>query len=197
MAKNPNRTARQRREESGEVVRPDTIIVSAGRYGSCDQYTRWLMDRLDCDAIPFDKRNLGYVSLYRNVVWIGAVRDSAIYKLGLLWQNYHNFVLEGKKIIICGVGLGDPEDEAYFSRVMRRSGADQGLNSSYILPGRIDRSRLNLLDRPQFDKFLVDAKRQYGEETAAFINERAETGYNGIDAAALDPIVREITETRK
>ena len=197
MAKNPNRTARQRREESGEVVRPDTIIVSAGKYGSSDQYTRWLMDRLDCDAMPFDKHNLGYVSLYRNIVWIGAIRDSAISKVGLLWQNHHNFALEGKKLIICGVGLGDPDDKSYFSRVMRRSGADQGLNSSYILPGRIDRSRLNLLDRPQFDKFLVDAGRQYGDEIAKLINERAEDGYNGIDAGALDPIVDEILATRR
>ncbi|MBR2674059.1 MAG: hypothetical protein IKE52_01185 [Mogibacterium sp.] len=194
--KNPNRTARQRREESGEVVRPDTIIVSSGKYGSSDQYTRWLMDRLDCDAIAFDKRNLGYISRYKNIVWIGAIRDSSINKIGLLWQNHHNFGLEGKKIIVCGVGLGNPEDREYFDKVMRRSGADQGLNSSYILPGRIDRSRLNMLDRPQFDKFLLDAKRQYGEETSRLINDRAAVNYNGIDASALDPIAEEILATR-
>lgn len=197
MARNTNRTAGLRRAENEEVVRPDTVIVCSGKYGSCEQYTRWLMDRLDCDAMPYAKNTLGYVSLYRNIVWIGAIRDSAISKLGILWQNHHNFGLEGKKIIVCGVGLGDPANEEYFARVMRRSGADQGLNSSYILPGRIDISRLNMLDKPQFEKFLIDAKRQYGEETAALINERAADAYNGLDAAALDPVVDEIMSTRR
>ncbi len=197
MARNTNRTARQRRAENEDVVRPDTIVICSGKYGSCEQYTRWLIDRLGCDGIPFDKHNLGYVSLYRNIIWVGAIRETSISNLGLLWQNHHNFGLDGKKIIVCGVGLGDPNDEDYFDKVMARSGADQGLNSSYILPGRIDMSRLRLLDKPQFEKFLVDAKRQYGEETAALIIERAQDSYNGIDAAALDPVVDEILTTRK
>ena len=194
--RNPERTARQRRAENEDVVRPDTVIVCSGRYGSCEQYTRWLMDRLDCDAMPYAKASLGYVSLYRNIVWIGAVRDSVISNVNILWQNHHNFGLDGKKIIVCGVGLGDPGNGDYFKRVMARSGSSQGFCSCYILPGRIDRSRLRLLDRPQFDKFLLDAARQYGAETAELINKRAAEDYNGVDAAALDPVVQEILATR-
>ena len=196
MARNPNRTARQRREENEGVARPDTIVVCSGSYGSSEQYTRWLIDRLGADAIQYKKDMLGYISMYKNIIWVGPVRDGAIKKIGLLWQNYSNFGLTGKKILVCGVGLGDPDNDEYFNKVMTRSGSNQGFSSNYILPGRIDRDRLNMIDRPQFDKFLVDAKRQYGEETAKLINERAETGYNGIDAAALDPIVEEIIRTR-
>ena len=195
--RNPNRTARQRRAENEDVVRPDTIVVSSGKYGSCDQYTRWLMAKLDCDAMPYDKRGLGYISLYRNIIWVGAIRDAAVSNVGLLWQNHRNFGLDDKKIIICGVGLGDPENEDYYTKVIKRSGANQGLNSFHILPGRIDQSRLKMLDRPQFDKFLIDAKRQYGEETALLINERAASDYNGVDAAALDSIFQEILATRE
>ena len=53
------------------------------------------------------------------------------------------------------------------------------------------------LDGPQFDKFLLDAKRLYGEEMSALINERAAARWNGIDAAALDPVVQEILDTRQ
>lgn len=195
--KNPNRTARQRREENEEIVRPDTIIVASGKYGSCDQYTKWIMAGLNSDAIPFNKQTLGYISLYRNIIWIGAIKDAVISNTGILWQNHHNFGLEGKKIIVCGVGLGDPENEEYFAKVMRRSGADQGFCSSYILPGKINRRSLRRLDGPQFDKFLIDAGRIYGAETADLINERAASNYNGVDAAALDPVVDEIMATRK
>lgn len=194
--KNPERTARKRRAESGDNVRPDTLVVCSGKYGSSEQYTRWLIDRLDCDAVAYDKRSLGYVSLYRNIIWVGPVKDAEIRGVNLMWQNHHNFGLEGKKIIVCGVGLGDPSNPDYLDKVMMRSGSNQGLNSRYILPGRIDRSRLRMLDGPQFDKFLVDAERIYGSETAALINERALSSYNGVDAEALEPIVQEILATR-
>ena len=194
--RNPNRTARQRREENEDIVRPDTIVVCSGKYGSCEQYTRWLIARLGCDGIQFNKNQLGYVSLYRNIIWVGPIKDAEIRGVNLMWQNHHNFGLEGKKIIVCGVGLGDPENKAYFDKVMARSGSNQGFCSCYILPGRIERRRLRMLDGPQFDKFLIDATRIYGKETAALINERAAESYNGIDAAALEPVVQEILATR-
>ena len=196
MARNPDRTAGRRRAENEENVRPDTVVVCSGKYGSSEQYTRWLIDRLGCDAMQFDKRSLGYISLYRNIIWVGPIKDAEIRGVNLMWQNHHNFGLEGKKIIVCGVGLGDPSNEEYLDKVMTRSGSNQGFNSRYILPGRIDRSRLKRLDGPQFDKFLVDAARIYGEETAALINERAADDYNGVDAAALEPVVQEILATR-
>lgn len=195
--KNPNRTALKRREENEEIVRPDTIVVASGRYGSCNQYTQWLIDRLGADAIPYSKQTFGYVSFYRNIIYIGAVREAVIRNVSILWQNYSNFGLQGKKIIICGVGIGDPENTDYFDKVMARSGSSQGFSSNYILPGRINRQGLKMLDRPIFDKFLVDADRVYGKETGELIRSRAEDGYNGVNAAALDPIVREILLTRE
>lgn len=194
--KNPNRTAMKRRAENEEIVRPDTIVVASGKYGSCNQYTQWLIDRLGADAVPYSKQTLGYVSLYRNVIYIGAIKDAVISNVNVLWQNYSNFGLSGRKIIVCGVGLGDPENEDYFNKVMARSGSNQGFCSCCILPGRIDQSKLRMLDKPQFEKFLVDAKRIYGEETAMLINERAADSYNGVDARALEPVIQEILATR-
>jgi hypothetical protein len=194
--RNTNRTASKRRAENEEIVRPDTIVVASGKYGSCNQYTQWLIDRLGADAIPYAKQTLGYTSLYRNIIWVGAIKDAVISNVPILWQNHHNFGLDGKKIIVCGVGLGDPANKEYFNKVMARSGSNQGFCSCYILPGRIDQSKLRMLDRPQFDKFLIDAKRIYGEETAALINQRAADSYNGVDVRALEPVIQEILATR-
>lgn len=195
--KNPNRDASKRRAENEDVVRPDTIVVASGKYGSCNQYAQWLIDRLGADAIPYDKRMLGYVSFYKNVIYIGAIRETVISNINMLWQNYNNFALDGKKIIVCGVGIGDPEDKDYLDKVMKRSSANPDICSRYILSGRIDRSRLKLLDRPIFDKFLVDAERQYGKDMAELIRSRAEDDYNGVDAMALEPVVQEILLTRE
>jgi hypothetical protein len=195
--KNPNRTAMKRRAENEDIVRPDTIVVSSGKYGSCYQYTNWLIERLGADAVPYSKQTLGYVSLYRNIIYIGAIKDAVISNVGVLWQNYSNFGLSGRKIIVCGVGIGDPSSEDYYNKVRARSGCDPDFCSFYILPGRIDQSRLKMLDKPQFDKFLVDAGRLYGDETAKLINERAADSYNGVDARALEPVIQEIISTRE
>lgn len=197
MAKNPNRTARKRREEAGEVVRPDTIVVVSGRYGSCTQYAKWLISSLGCDAIEYSRQSLGYVSLYPNVIYIGAIRDAEISNVNIMWQNYGNFGLEGRKVIVCGVGLGDPENEEYREKVMKRSSSLPEYCSFYILPGKIDSENLKRLDKPQFEKFLLDAERIYGKETAVLINERARENYNGISSAALEPVVQEILATRE
>ena len=194
--RNPNRDAMKRRQENEAVVRPDTIVIASGKYGSCHQYTQWLIDKLGADALPYAKQTLGYVTMYRNIIWIGAIKDAAISDVGVLWQNYGNFGLSGKKIIVCGVGLGDPENKDYFDKVMRRSGADQGFSSNYILPGRIDRSKLRMLDKPMFDKVLVDAERIYGQETAQLILRRTTENYNGVDVRALEPVIQEILATR-
>jgi len=195
--KNPNRTAIKRRAENEDVVRPDTIVVASGKYGSCNQYTQWLIDRLGADAIPYNKQNFGYISLYRNIIFIGAIREAVISNVNILWQNYSNFGLQGKKIIVAGVGIGDPDNRDYFDKVMARSGSSQGFSSNYILPGRINVSGLRMLDKPIFDKFLLDAERQYGRETAELINARADSDYNGVNALALEPIVQEILLTRE
>jgi hypothetical protein len=194
--RNPNRTANKRRAENEENVRPDTLIVANSRYGSSNQYTQWLIDRLGADAMSYNRQQLGYTSLYRNIIWVGAIRDAVISNVHMLWQNHHNFGLDGKKIIICGVGIGDPENPDYFNKVMARSGCGPEFCSRYILPGRIDQSRLRLIDRPQFDKFLIDSKRIYGEETHLLVNERAADNYNGVDARALEPVIQEILATR-
>ena len=90
----------RRREEAGEVVRPDTIVVASGKYGSCTQYAKWLISSLGCDAIEYSRQTLGYVSLYHNVIYIGAIRDAEISNVNIMWQNYGNFGLEGRKIIV-------------------------------------------------------------------------------------------------
>ena len=109
--RNPNRTANKRRAENEENVRPDTLIVANSRYGSSNQYTQWLIDRLGADAMSYNKQQLGYTSLYRNIIWVGAIRDAVISNVHMLWQNHHNFGLDGKKIIICGVGIGEQAAE--------------------------------------------------------------------------------------
>ncbi len=193
--KNPNRKAREnRRAETGDSA--DTIVVCSGKYGTALQYAKWLMETLKCDGMEYDKRNLGYVSMYRNVVYIGAVRNGDIHMLNMLWQNYNNFGLDGRNLFICGVGIGDIESRSYFNLLRRRNGCEDQPNINFfILPGRIRKNKLKMLDRSLFKDFAGGgAYGLYDKEDADIIMERAESNYDGMSREALDPLIMRILE---
>ena len=196
--KNPNRTAREnrraRRADGGDST--DTIVVCAGKHGTSLQYGKWLMEELECDGMGFDKRKLGYVSMYKNVVYIGAVRNGDIHMLNMLWQNYNNFGLEGRNLFICGVGLGDPDSQSYVDLLRRRNGCEgQGNISFFMLPGTIRKNKLIMLDKALFKNFIeVGAYGLYEKEDADLIIERAKNDYDGMSRDSLGPVIKKIKE---
>ena len=193
--KNPNRTAREnRRADGGDST--DTIVVCAGKHGTSLQYGKWLMEELECDGMGFDKRKLGYVSMYKNVVYIGAVRNGDIHMLNMLWQNYNNFGLEGRNLLICGVGLGDPDSRSYVDLLRRRNGCEGQNNISFfMLPGTIRKNKLILLDKALFKNFIeVGAYGLYEKEDADLIIERAKNDYDGMSRDSLEPVIKKIKE---
>lgn len=193
--KNPNRTARENRKADGGDS-TDTIVVCAGKHGTSLQYGKWLMEELDCDGMGFDKRMLGYVSMYKNVVYIGAVRNGDIHMLNMLWQNYNNFGLEGRNLLICGVGLGDPDSQSYVDLLRRRNGCEGQNNISFfMLPGTIRKNKLILLDKALFRNFIeVGAYGLYEKEDADLIIERAKNDYDGMSRDSLGPVIKKIKE---
>lgn len=193
--KNPNRMAREnRRLDGGDST--DTIVVCSGRTGTALQYAKWLMEALNCDGMQYDKKNLGYVSMYKNVVYIGAVRNGDIDMLNMLWQNYNNFGLEGRNLFICGVGIGDPNRRSYYDILRRRNGCEGQDNINFfILPGRIRKDRLKLLDRSVFKNFSEGgAYGLYDKADADLIIQRAESNYDGMSKDAIEPVIMKLLE---
>ncbi|MBR0374214.1 MAG: hypothetical protein IJH91_06785 [Mogibacterium sp.] len=192
--KNPNRTAAERRRASGENMRPETIVIAAGKNdGSCLDYTKMMVDMTGCDAMQYNKKQLGYVALYKNIVFIGAIKEGCINHLNILWQNYSNFDLAGRNLIVCGVGLGDPKSKTYIKRVKHLSMCDQGhCKSFYILPGQLDPQHMKLSERAQFSSFLNKIGEIYDPKDAELIIQRANEGYQGVQRAALLPLVEEL-----
>ena len=193
--KNPNRTAREnRRADGGDST--DTIVVCAGKHGTSLQYGKWLMEKLECDGMGFDKRKLGYVSMYRNVVYIGAVRNGDIHMLNMLWQNYNNFGLEGRNLFICGVGLGDPDSRSYVDLLRRRNGCEGQNNINFfVLPGAVQKSKLIMLDKALFKNFIeVGDYGLYDKADADLIIQRAENNYDGVSRDALEHVIKRILE---
>ena len=115
--KNLNRKAEARRAAAGMESRADTLVIVESKHGSALKYGEWISNTLHSDMIPATRKYLGYASLYRNVIYIGWIKDGRIEKLNLLQQNYVNFNMDGKHIAVIGVGIGNPTD-SYLKRII-------------------------------------------------------------------------------
>ena len=193
--KNPNRKADVRRAADGIANRADTLVVVASHGGSAIQYAKWISDILETDMVPANRKYLGYTSLYKNIIYVGCVKEGRIDTLGLLQQNYANFNLDGKHIITVAVGLGDPTD-AYLSKLMEYNALTSFGESFYFLPGRSSVEKRKAGEMVKLDRCMKDLPKLYGKEDAEVIGLRLAKGYDGVDREKIQPIIDEIQAVR-
>ena len=193
--KNPNRKADVRRAADGIANRADTLVVVASHGGSALQYAKWISDMLETDMVPANRKYLGYTSMYKNIIYIGCVKEGRIDTLGLLQQNYANFNLDGKHIITVAVGLGDPRD-TYLSKLMECNALGNFGESFYFLPGRSNVENRKAGEMVKLDRFMKDLPKLYGKEDAEVIGLRLAKGYDGVDRDKIQPIIEEIQAVR-
>lgn len=193
--KNPNRKADVRRAADGIANRADTLVVVASHGGSALQYAKWISDILETDMVPANRKYLGYTSLYKNIIYIGCVKEGRIDTLGLLQQNYANFNLDGKHIITVAVGLGDPTN-TYLSKLMEYNSLCNFGESFYFLPGRSSLEKRKAGEMVKLDRCMKELPKLYGKEDADVIGLRLAKGYDGVDREKIQPIIDEILAVR-
>lgn len=190
--KNPNRTAEQRRNAAGISNGRDTLIVVDSKHGSALQYAKWLSDMLDTDLVPYSRKYLGYSSLYKNVIYIGWVKEGEIQHLNMLQQNYSNFNLAGKKIVVIAVGLG-ADSKTYWKTISQYNHVEGFADLFYCLPGDFIPKKLKAGDMNTINSFRRLATKTFGQKDAELILTRMSSGYKGMDKDKLLPIVKEIS----
>lgn len=193
--KNLNRKAEARRAAAGMESRADTLVIVESKHGSALKYGEWISNTLHTDMIPATRKYLGYASLYRNVIYIGWIKDGRIEKLNLLQQNYVNFNMAGKHIAVIGVGVGNPTD-SYLKRIIAYNALDQFGDSFHYLPGAVDEKKRKAGDMNNIQHCLKNLGKLYEKEDAELIGERLVQGYDGISRNKIESIVDEITAVR-
>lgn len=193
--KNLNRKAEARRAAAGMESRADTLVIVESKHGSALKYGEWISNTLNTDMIPATRKHLGYASLYRNVIYIGWIKDGRIEKLNLLQQNYVNFNMAGKHIAVVGVGVGDPTD-SYLKRIIAYNALNQFGDSFHYLPGSVDEKKRTAGDMNNIQHCLKNLGKLYEKEDAELIGKRLVQGYDGVSRNKIESIVDEITAVR-
>ena len=193
--KNPNRKADVRRAADGIQNRADTLVIVDSKSGTAAKYAEWISEALETDMVPATRKYLGYSSIYRNVIYIGGIREGVLNHLGLLQQTYENFNLGGRHIIVVAVGVGDPTD-GYLKRVIGYNYLERFGDSFYYLPGKVDAENRKSMETALIDKCVRNLPKLYAKADAEVIYDRLVNGYNGMARHNIQPIVDEIRSIR-
>lgn len=189
--KNPNRTAAIRRAEAnGDET--DTIVIYNSKSGSTLQYAKWISTALRCDIMPYTRRRLGLCTYYNNVIFGGWIRNGEITRLNMLKQNFGNFNLDTKNVIIFGVGIAEPTAR-YIERLQafnwQYAGEETaGTEDFFYLPGRFD-NRRGAQGRLALMGAANSILRGMPQEEVDIFIDRIEGGYNGMDPKYIEPII--------
>lgn len=188
--RNPNRTAAKRRKEAaGDTSNKyDAIIVYNSEGGATMEYAKWLSEALDCDLVPYSRKNLAYVSLYKTVIFGSWIRAGEIVQLKLLKHNDQNFNLESRNVFIFGVGIAPSDDVEYVDFLKERN----GVSELFYLPGRYEPSKAKTTATAALKALSGTMYDPYSDSVTEVMQERFENGYNGVDKAKLLPIVEAV-----
>lgn len=196
--RNPNRQAERRRAMDSDSERPDTLVIFNSKNGSTMEYANWIAEALSCDVMPFVKNRLGLLSVYQNVIYGGWMRASEIVGLNLVLNNYENFNMAGKNFYVFGVGLGDPENEGYITKIRQFNYIDKLPADHYFqLPGRYDRKGLHMSEKTMLKAFGDKMFDGLTDDESSIIRTRMDEGYDGVDREKIQPIIDEIQRLRE
>ena len=83
--RNPNKQAAKRRAAQSE--NSDTILIYNSSNGATEKYAEWIAEALDCDVMKYSRAKLGYVSMYKNIIFGSWIRGGEITRFSMLRAN--------------------------------------------------------------------------------------------------------------
>ena len=191
------------------------IVLYHSRYGSTEQYARWIAEETGADLADVRKRKYKYKELldYDVIVYGGGIYSGGIRGVELITDHWADG-LNQKKLIVFGVGIAVDDEanrrqclEINFERRLIHwvSGTEgQGSDKSvrellamemmpilcFFLPGAYDPSRVKGLDR-----HIMKLTRKMMDDGAGggrVLRERIDRGCNLVDREAIRPVVEQI-----
>lgn len=191
--KNPNRQAAIRRSEAHGGNDTDTIVVYNSSNGATMKYGEWIAEALDADIIPYSRKTLGYVTLYKNVIFGGWIRAGEITRFNMLRQNAGQFGLDGKNVYVYGVGLG-PESESYMKLLCNRNGVQK--EDFFYLEGKYDPAKIRKVDAASLAAMKNTLYGGMIDADAEVLRTRIENGYDGMKPENITELVETVMKNK-
>ena len=173
-------------------------IVYRSRYGSTEQYARWIAEEADADL--FDLRHgrvrPEYLLRYDTLVFGGGIYATGILGIGFLKKNFKSF--SGKRLIVFSVGAAMPTEKNLAEVVRANFTSEIEERVRYFhLRGGLDYPAMRTLDRLLM--WMLKKKIEFTPEEKRDSEEQGILATYGmrvsfLDRATIAPIVTAIAE---
>ncbi len=172
----------------------NAIVLYASKYGSTEQYARWIAKRLNCPVLNIRKLTDDLLEKVDTVVFGGGIYAGKI--KGAAQFVKHSDQWAGKRVAVFTVGMTGPEETEYFQSVLDGNFSEQqqaGVRFFHFR-GRIDYKQLNFVHRMMMGmlKKMLLGKQEKTESDRQIIATYGKT-IDGVEREAVRPLVEYCT----
>lgn len=190
-----------------------TIVIYKSRYGTTEQYAKWIAEELDCPAVSIDDVKKSDLKQYDTIIYGGSIRAGGIRELDKLMKwiksdlkilamykdgriSKEDVIKSGvadKRILIFAVGINIESEEAV--KQLREINFPKKYMEElpcYCLPGKYEPEILQGADKVVMNmamKMLSSKKEADVTEEDRSLLEKMKNGCDLIDRSRIQPII--------
>lgn len=124
-----------------------SIITYKSRYGSSKQYADWIAKALQCDKEDIGNIKVNRLLTYDTIVHVGGLYAGGI--SGFRFLKKHLEALSGKTILLCMVGMTNPDNKERYNQIYENNVPEPYRNrvKPFALHGNLLFSKMNFTHR--------------------------------------------------
>jgi menaquinone-dependent protoporphyrinogen IX oxidase len=133
-----------------------TLIVYKTKYGSTEEYAKWLAEDLGIQKINVEEIDLNKLGNYSNIILMSCTYMTQIKIAGFLKENWDR--LKAKDLLLVAVGMVPADSQASRQSFEQLPEEMQKKMDCIKIPGRIGKEKLNF-----FEKLILKLKSGEGD----------------------------------
>lgn len=178
----------------------NAVVIYKSKYGSTKKYAEWISNALNCDLFEVSNINIDKVLEYDTIIYGGGLYASGINGINLITKNFEK--LKNKVLIVCTVGLADPNIKSQFTPIIDKNFTEDMKNCIRIfhLRGGINYKELGIIHKSMMAMLKKMVKNKKEEELTDEDRMMLET-YGGrvdfTDENTIEPIISYVNSCAK
>jgi len=178
----------------------NAVVIYKSKYGSTKKYAEWISKALNCEILEGSNISINKVLEYDIIIYLGGLYASGINGVSFITKNFEK--LKQKELIVCTVGLADPNIKTQFKPIIDKNFTEEMKNSIriYHLRGGINYKELGIIHKSMMAMLKKTVKNKKEEELTDEDHMMLDTYGDVVDFTdenTIEPIISHVRECTK
>lgn len=143
------------------------LVIYYTKTGFTLQYAQWLKEEVNCELLPYSRRDTADFTAYDTIVYGGGVHAGTIN--GIKWFKNKMTELPGKKLAVFATGAMPP-DSPEPEKTLKHNFSEEEWQrlKVFYLPSGLNYEKMGAVDRAMMAMFRSLMKKKEGENSEAY-----------------------------